>query len=189
MAGCSKVSHCTLSSCGPLLIPIYCEKCLWRGLSDSMIYGYSSMPLGVILLLCSFSRIIVLCFPMCPMIYQIWGSWPFWQCQVWVPPGGMGIESIFFKVAGYFHNIGATIVLVCIVIRSLFQVSAFVPGWHCWLLFSSNCMQMKSPYNGGSNVQNRYLMPSTKTSVQILVYSLLSHQWEESHEQPPPQES
>lgn len=36
-------------------------------------YGYSDMSLGIILLLCSFSRVIVLCFPMGP--YLLSGSW------------------------------------------------------------------------------------------------------------------
>jgi hypothetical protein len=46
-----------------VLDPRYCKKkLLWQGLGNELIYGYSRMSLAVILLLCSFSRIIVVSF-------------------------------------------------------------------------------------------------------------------------------
>lgn len=58
---CSKVSLCTLSSCGSLLVPIHWKKqLLWWRQSDANIYGHSNMPLGVTLPPYSFSRIMVL---------------------------------------------------------------------------------------------------------------------------------
>lgn len=56
----SKVFHslnCAVV-CGSLLIAIYRKKQLfWWGMRDALIYGYTNIPLGFILLLYSFSRI------------------------------------------------------------------------------------------------------------------------------------
>lgn len=49
-------AHCPI---GSLSIPIYCNKILWWGLSDVLIYRYSNTLLIVLLLLCFFSRILV----------------------------------------------------------------------------------------------------------------------------------
>lgn len=64
------IAQCTL----PVLLSIHCKKkLLWWGLHSVIIYKYSNMPLGVIWLLCSFSRIIVLAFPLGPTTYVVSG--------------------------------------------------------------------------------------------------------------------
>jgi hypothetical protein len=75
-AECSKVSHSLhiIWLWVSIFIPIYCRrKLLWWWLSKTLIYEYSRMSLGVTLLLCSFSRMVVLGIPPGP-----WDS----QCQV-----------------------------------------------------------------------------------------------------------
>lgn len=64
-ADCSRVSLCPLSSCESFLITK--KQLLWWGLSDVLHYGYSNMLLRVVLLLCSFSRIIAVGFLLKPM--------------------------------------------------------------------------------------------------------------------------
>lgn len=61
-----------------LCVNFFCckkKKLFWYWLSEALIDGYSRILLGVILLLCSFSRIIVVGFPLglCPMESQIPG--------------------------------------------------------------------------------------------------------------------
>ena len=61
----SIVSHSlhVVQSWVSVLIAIYCmKKFLSEWLSDALIYGNNNVPLGVILLLCSFTRIIVIGF-------------------------------------------------------------------------------------------------------------------------------
>lgn len=63
-----RVSH-SWHICGSLLVPMYCKKrLLWWGLSAALIYGYSWVSLGLVLLLCSFSWIVEIGF--------LLGSWP-----------------------------------------------------------------------------------------------------------------
>lgn len=62
---------CILSICGSY--PIHHKKMpLWCGLNEVLLCGYNSIPLGVIVLLCCFSRIIELdFFPPRPMTYLV----------------------------------------------------------------------------------------------------------------------
>lgn len=55
---------CTLFICVFLFITIYYNKFPWWGLSDTLIYRCSNMSLGVISLVCPFTRIIVVSFPL-----------------------------------------------------------------------------------------------------------------------------
>ena len=78
-----------------VLIAIYCtEKYPWWGLSDVLIYGYSCMSSWVILLLCLFSRMIAICFPLGLRLtwQQVHG--PLYQCQVWVSSCGVGWHQV-----------------------------------------------------------------------------------------------
>jgi hypothetical protein len=70
------------SICGPvvgLYVPTYCKKMFL--VTEALIYDYSRMSLGVILLVFSFARIIVVSFLLDPR--PIWDG-QFLQCQVWV---------------------------------------------------------------------------------------------------------
>lgn len=62
----SKVSHSlkTVHLWVSVLIDIYCMKLRWWGLSNTLICECNSISLGVILLLCSFSKIQVVGFPL-----------------------------------------------------------------------------------------------------------------------------
>lgn len=61
-----------------VLTDIYCkEKFLRRGLKDVLLYRYSNKSLGVILIPCPFSRIIVVGSSLGPKSYLVTGSWPF----------------------------------------------------------------------------------------------------------------
>lgn len=85
-----------------VLINIYCkEMLLWGWLNKALIYGYSSMLLGVILLLCSFSRTIVVDFLLGPRTYWTFESWPHWQCQLRDTSPEVGL-TYNQKVVGYF---------------------------------------------------------------------------------------
>lgn len=62
----SKVSHSlsTIQLCIPMLISIYTKKKLfWWMLNKLLIYRQSNLSLGIILLLCSFNRMIEVSFP------------------------------------------------------------------------------------------------------------------------------
>lgn len=62
------------------------------------------MSLGVTLLLCSFSEIIVVSFPLVPITYSSLAM------SGMVPSQGVSLKSNFFKVVGYYHNMYATII-------------------------------------------------------------------------------
>lgn len=51
----------------------------------ALVCCYSSTPLGIILFLCSLSRMTEVGFLLGPMIYLVSGLWPLLQYQVWVP--------------------------------------------------------------------------------------------------------
>lgn len=89
----------------PVLVPICCRRrrrLLWACLRKTLTYEHSSMSRGVISVLCSFSRTIVLSFPSGSLSLRF--SLPE-QCQAGVPPHGirlkynqitMGYSHIFF---------------------------------------------------------------------------------------------
>lgn len=75
------------------------------------------MSLGVVLLLCFFSRAIAVGFPVGPATYLVSYYWPLYLCQVWVSFHEVGLKS-HQKVVGYFHNVCASIAPVYLAHRS-----------------------------------------------------------------------
>lgn len=57
--------------------------------------------------LCSFSRIVVVGCPLWSLTYLVSGSWPCWQCQVWVPTHE-AVRASNQKVVVYVFNTCAT---------------------------------------------------------------------------------
>jgi len=82
------------------------------------------MVLGVILLLCYYSRKIVLVSPR-PMTDLVSGSCPLYRCQVCAPSHGVSLKPKQ-KVIGYSHNI--SLASVYLAGRSLLQVTGFGAG-------------------------------------------------------------
>lgn len=93
----------TLFSWVSVFAPIYSRVNLfWWWLKKTLIYEYSRVLLGVILLLCSFSNIAVFGFSL--------GPWPVWSqvlghlmSHAWIPAHGVGLKSNKI-VVGYSHN-------------------------------------------------------------------------------------
>lgn len=116
---CSKYPDlCVLSSCGSLcLFPSTARRFLmW--VESALIYGYSSMSLGVNLLWYSFSRRVVLGFPPVPRLIQSQVLDLFSSVRYWVPSHWLVLK--FNKKNGWlFHNICATMVPVNLAGRSL----------------------------------------------------------------------
>lgn len=72
-----------------VLIAIHCRK--------KLTLIYNNISLGIVLSLRSFSRIIVIGFPLWPITYPDLDSWPHWECQVWVPSHWAGFKIQFKK--------------------------------------------------------------------------------------------
>lgn len=90
------LTFCTLSSCVSMLAATYCEKnILWCGFCDPLTYGYNSLSLGVVLLLCFCSRVVDAVAPLEPKAFLASGSQPHWQYKIRVP--------------SYFHDLRVTI--------------------------------------------------------------------------------
>lgn len=88
---------CTLASCRPLFIPIYFKrKLFWWRLSEALLYRYSRMLLGVILLLYYFSRTVLFLSSLPHVLFAfllVSGSWPLKQCQIWFSSHRMGLKA------------------------------------------------------------------------------------------------
>lgn len=106
------------------------KKLLWWELSDAliyMLYGYSNITFRIILLFCSFCRIILV--PLRSMIYLFRGS-----CNILTVSGmgfvlwsGLEVQS---KGGGeYSNNIGATITPVYCTGMSGLWVAKFIAEW------------------------------------------------------------
>ena len=65
----------SLSTHFPVVNSHLLQEAYFVGLSDALIYGYNHMSLGIILLMCLFSRVIVVRFPLGPMTYLVLGSY------------------------------------------------------------------------------------------------------------------
>lgn len=111
-----------------VLVLIYCERNPLMITEQDTYLWDSRMLLGVILLLCSFSRIIVSSFPLRSMASPVLGSWPSEQCQAWVLFHGMGHRSNQV-IAGYSCNICPTIVPEYHPSRSLLQMDQSICSW------------------------------------------------------------
>lgn len=72
-------------------------------------YGYDCKSLGLSLITCRFSRIIVDGSPFGPMTCLVIGSWTQYQCQVWVSTCDMGFK-LNQKLIGYSQDIFVTII-------------------------------------------------------------------------------
>lgn len=89
---------------------------------DALIYVYSNSSLVIILIPHPLSRITVFGPPQGLITYLGRGSWPPYQCQVWVPSHEMGIISNE-KVVGYFNNIHVTSVSLSIFYQACYCCS------------------------------------------------------------------
>lgn len=83
--------------------------------------------MGVILLLCSFSKVLIFVLFLGPMTYLVSDSWPFQQFQVWDQCHGVGFK-VKDKVVSYSHYTYATMTLIL----QLYDVTAtFMPPHLC----------------------------------------------------------
>lgn len=86
------------------------------------------MSTGVVLLLCSFDRIIVVCFPLGHMVYLVSCSWPHCHCHVWFVSHGADFKSNK-NVVGYSHDMCATVAPVGRLCRPITPVTHRVCVW------------------------------------------------------------
>lgn len=96
-----------------VLITIYHKKL-------ALICWYSNVTLGVMLLLCSFSRIIVVGFPLQTIPIQT-DFWPYQKCLLWVLAHWAGFKSILKSF--YSCNIHTTMTAVHISCRKTITVA------------------------------------------------------------------
>ena len=85
------------------------------------------LQLGVVLLLCLFSRIIAADF-LKPMTHLAVGSWPHWQFKVLVLSLGEGLKSNQ-NVVGYFYNILPLLLQRAYLARKIFVVTQRIHSW------------------------------------------------------------
>lgn len=87
---------CTLCSYGCLNLFSFTakRKFLWWWLSKNLIYTYSRMSLGIILLLCYLSKTIVFVFTSKSLVSLVPGFWPPEHCQGWVPSHEWALSPI-----------------------------------------------------------------------------------------------
>lgn len=90
---------------------------------EALIYWYSRMLLGIILLLFLSS----ICFLAGPIAWLVLGSWQQEQFQAWVAYPEVGHKSNQ-RALHYFHNVCATIALRCLTDRSPLYITGFVCG-------------------------------------------------------------
>lgn len=84
---------CMSSSFGSLWFYLKKKLC-WCVLNDILIDGYNNKSLGVISMLCFFSRVIIVASPLKPMTYLTTGFFfHFYQCELWGPSWGEGFKS------------------------------------------------------------------------------------------------
>lgn len=127
---------CSLTSCVSLCLLIsICFKTLfcWE-LRDALVYGYNDESLGMSLILCPFIRIIVVGFPLWPVICLTTHSGSWYQCQGSYEVGLRSSQS----VASHSYNINAPIIPVGI----SFQASYYYGSQDSLLVKVNDCLSL-----------------------------------------------
>jgi hypothetical protein len=113
---------------GPLHA-VHCrEKGLWWWLSKTLTYEYRRMLLGVIILLLSINRTVVIGFSPRSLTYQVSASLApkqCWICVSFISLSGLNSDQV---VVGYSHNFCAPVAPAYDAVRSPSQIQEFVPG-------------------------------------------------------------